>query len=173
MIDLRALRQLWSVSRPETAIVGVTLILTVFRDLTEAIVVGTALGALYFLRRIARLSTVEVRGAAPGAVQEEEGTVVLALTGAYFFGSAPIIESVLERVAARPRRLVLDLSAVPLIDPTGAQSLAAFADRMQRRGIPVEFAGASAADERALRGADLPREVRFVPPPGQERPGQT
>jgi sulfate permease, SulP family len=162
MIDLRALRRLWSVSRPETAIVGVTLALTVFRDLTEAIVVGTALGALYFLRRIARLSTVEVRETAPGATQEEEGTVVLALTGAYFFGSAPIIESVLDRVAARPQRLVLDLSAVPLIDPTGAQSLSAFAGRMQRQGIAVDIAGASSADERALRVAGVPREVRFV-----------
>ena len=162
MIDLRALRTLWSVSRPETAIVGVTLVLTVFRDLTEAIVVGTALGALYFLRRIARLSTVEVREASTGPLQEEEGTIVLALTGAYFFGSAPIIESVLDRVASRPRRLVLDLSAVPLIDPTGAQSLAAFVGRMQRQGIAVDITGASAADERALRGADLPPDVRFV-----------
>jgi sulfate permease, SulP family len=68
MIDLRALRNLWAISRPETAIVGVTLALTVFRDLTEAIVVGTALGAIYFLRRMSRCrppsSTRETAGSA-------------------------------------------------------------------------------------------------------------
>jgi sulfate permease, SulP family len=166
MIDVQALRRLWAVSRPETAIVGVTLALTVFRDLTEAIVVGTALGALYFLRRIARLSSVEVRKPAPGAVAGQEGTLVLALTGAYFFGSAPIIESVLDRVATRPERLVLDLSAVPLIDPSGAQSLVGFVERMRRQGIAVSLTGASRADRRALRAAGLPRDVAFV---GAER----
>jgi sulfate permease, SulP family len=162
MIDLRALRNLWAISRPETAIVGVTLALTVFRDLTEAIVVGTALGAIYFVRRMSRLSTVDIR---EGSADQPhaEGTVVLALTGAYFFGSAPIIESVLDRIAPKPRHLVLDLSAVPILDPTGAHSLAGFATRAQRQGIAVTIAGASAEDERALRSVNLPREVRFAP----------
>lgn len=161
MIDLRALRNLWTVSRPETAIVGVTLALTVFRDLTEAIVVGTALGAMYFLRRMSQLSTVDIRAGEAGKPQED-GTLVLALTGAYFFGSAPIIESVLDRIASKPRHLVLDLSEVPLLDPTGAHSLAAFARRAARQGIAVTVAGASAQDERALRAANTPPEVRFA-----------
>jgi SulP family sulfate permease len=161
MIDLKALRNLWEISRPETAIVGVTLALTVFRDLTEAIVVGTALGAIYFLRRMSKLSAANVR---EGTEEQPhpEGTVVIALTGAYFFGSAPIIESVLDRIASKPRHLVLDLSAVPIIDPTGAHSLAGFATRALRQGIAVTMAGASAADQRALRSANIPREVRFA-----------
>jgi sulfate permease, SulP family len=162
MIDLRALRNLWAISRPETAIVGVTLALTVFRDLTEAIVVGTALGAIYFLRRMSKLSAANIReGSADGP--HPEGTVVIALTGAYFFGSAPIIESVLDRIATKPRHLVLDLSAVPILDPTGAHALSGFATRALRQGIAVTIAGASAVDERALRAADLPRELRFAP----------
>jgi SulP family sulfate permease len=161
MIDIKALRNLWAISRPETAIVGVTLALTVFRDLTEAIVVGTALGAIYFLRRMSKLSAANVR---EGTEEQPhpEGTVVIALTGAYFFGSAPIIESVLDRIASKPKHLVLDLSAVPILDPTGAHSLAGFATRALRQGIAVTMAGASAADERALRSANIPREVRFA-----------
>ena len=161
MIDLKALRNLWAISRPETAIVGVTLALTVFRDLTEAIVVGTALGAIYFLRRMSKLSAANVR---EGTEEQPhpEGTVVIALTGAYFFGSAPIIESVLDRIASKPKHLVLDLSAVPILDPTGAHSLAGFATRALRQGIAVTMAGASAADERALRSANIPRDVRFA-----------
>jgi sulfate permease, SulP family len=165
MIDLRALRNLWEISRPETAIVGVTLALTVFRDLTEAILVGTALGAIYFLRRMSQLSTVDIREGA-GQPQDED-TLVLALTGAYFFGSAPIIESVLERIATMPRHLVLDISAVPILDPTGAHSLAGFARRALAKGIAVTVAGASNVDERGLRAAGLPPEVRFAPDAAQ------
>ncbi len=161
MIDLRALRGLWTVSRPESAIVGVTLALTVFRDLTEAIVVGTALGAIYFLRRMSRLSSVDIREGTADQPQED-GTIVLALTGAYFFGSAPIIESVLDRIATKPQHLVLDLSAVPILDPTGAHSLAGFATRAARQDISVTIAGASAADRRVLAAADLHHSVRFT-----------
>lgn len=164
MIDLRALRNLWTMSRAETAIVAVTLAMTVFRDLTEAIVTGTALGAIYFMRRVAKMSAVEP--AATGK-PHEDGTLVLALTGAYFFGSAPIIESVLDRIASRPRHLVLDLSAVPLIDPSGAHSLAAFATRAIRQGIAVTIAGASPQDERALRSANLPAGVSFARSPAE------
>jgi len=110
------------------------------------------------------MSGVEVRP--PEADQPpEEGTMVLALTGAYFFGSAPIIESVLDRISSRPRHLILDVAAVPLIDPSGAHSLAAFATRAVRQGIAVTIAGASAADQRALRSAALPREAVFAESP--------
>lgn len=161
MIDVRALRNLWAISRPETAIVAVTLLMTLFRDLTEAIVTGTALGAIYFMRRIARMSGVAVQPSG-GGQQHGDSALVLELSGAYFFGSAPIIESVLDRIAERPAQLVLDISGVPLIDPSGAHSLAAFATRAVRQGVSVAIAGASEADRRALRSANLPREVAFA-----------
>jgi sulfate permease, SulP family len=161
MIDLRALRNLWGISRPEAAIVGVTLALTVFRDLTEAIVVGTALGAIYFLRRMSRLSTVDILPPQSGKIQDE-GTLVLAMSGAYFFGSAPIIESVLDRIASKPRHLVLDLSAVPILDPSGAHSLSGFAVRALKQGVAVTIAGASLSDKRSLNAAGLPPQVRFA-----------
>ena len=79
-----------------------------------------------------------------------------ALTGAYFFGSAPIIESLLDRLAERPRHLILDLSAVPLIDPSGARSPVAFARRTGDYGSVVLIVGASQSDEHLLRSASLP-----------------
>lgn len=164
MIDLRALRNLWQISRAETAIVGVTLGMTLFRDLSEAIVTGTALGSIYFIRRIAKLSTVaeKVRISPGPDGSEEADTLVLGLTGAYFFGSAPIIESVLDRVDARPRHLVVDLSEVPLLDPSGALSLAGFVTRATRQGIDVTITGASRQERQALRAVSLPDTVAFA-----------
>lgn len=164
MVDLRAMRNLWHMARAEVVIVAVTLGMTLFRDLTEAIVTGTALGSIHFIRRMARLSRVDTHTPPVAETEhaQDDDTLVLALSGAYFFGSAPIIESVLDRIAVRPRHLILDLSEVPLIDPSGALSLAGFADRAHRQGIAVTFAGVSDADRRALRAANLPAQVTFA-----------
>ncbi len=164
MIDLTAVRNLWHMARAEVAIVAITLAMTLLRDLTEAIVTGTALGSVYFIRRVAKLSTVETRN---GAAHDDDAapdgdTLVLALTGAYFFGSAPVIESVLDRIAVRPRHLVLDLSDVPFIDPSGVLSLSGFATRAIRQGVAVTIVGASGPDMRALKAAQLPRPVTFA-----------
>ncbi|SEF82727.1 sulfate permease, SulP family [Jhaorihella thermophila] len=166
MIDVAAMRNLWRTARAELAILGVTLALTVLRDLTEAIMVGTALGSLYFLRRLARMSGITATPVplAEAEHQEQEaGTLILTLTGACFFGLAPILESVLERISETPRHLVVDLSAVPVIDQTGARSLAAFLRRECQRGTEkIWITHASPADRRALRSADLPAGTRFA-----------
>ena len=47
-------------SRGEAAVLLATFLLTVFRDLTEAIAVGVVLGSLVFMHRMARLAAVEV-----------------------------------------------------------------------------------------------------------------
>jgi SulP family sulfate permease len=163
MLDVQGIRNLWRTARAEAAVLGVTMALTLLRDLTEAIVVGTALGGLVILRRMARMSTVasEMLPDAPG--EQRAGTMVLRLTGAYFFGSAPLIESVLDRIAARPGRVVIDLVAVPLIDQSGARSLAGFIARCLDAGISVRIEGASFEACAMLRGAGLRREAVIAP----------
>jgi SulP family sulfate permease len=159
MLDVQGIRNLWRTARAEAAVLGVTLVLTLVRDLTEAIVVGTALGGLVILRRMARMSTVasELLPDTPGAQAAE--TLVLRLTGAYFFGSAPMIEGVLDRIASRPGQIVIDVSAVPLIDQSGARSLSGFVSRCIDDGIAVTIDGASAEVRAMLRGVGLRREV--------------
>jgi SulP family sulfate permease len=168
MLDVQGIRNLWRTARAEAAVLGVTLALTLLRDLTEAIVVGTALGGLVILRRMARMSAVESEVLPDTPGEQARETLVLRLTGAYFFGSAPLIESVLDRIASRPRRIVIDLSAVPLIDQSGARSLAAFVARGLDAGIEVRIDGASAEARGMLRGAGLRRDAVLAPDPHAE-----
>ncbi|TCP59731.1 SulP family sulfate permease [Rhodovulum bhavnagarense] len=169
MIDLRAMRSLARTARAELAVLLATLVLTVLRDLTEAIVVGLALGALVFMHRMAQMSGVDAMmdEANTEARPEDRGdgrqTVVLRLTGAYFFGSAPVIENVLDRIAARPRHLVLDLADVPLLDMTGAHSLAGFVRKARDSGMSVTLAGARSQHMDMLRCAGLPEGVATAP----------
>jgi len=169
MIDVKAIRTLLRTARAEAVVLLATLVLTVLRDLTEAIVVGLALGALVFLHRMAQMSGVdtmmdeadtESRPEDRGATRE---TVVLRLTGAYFFGSAPVIESVLDQIVARPRHLILDLADVPLLDMTGAHSLTGFVRKALDQGMDVTLASPRPQHMQMLRAAGLPEAARTAP----------
>ncbi|MCU0907033.1 MAG: SulP family inorganic anion transporter [Rhodobacteraceae bacterium] len=168
MLDPGGQRALWRVSREEAAVLWVTLALTLLVDLTAAIVTGTALGGLVILRRMARITAVASEFLPDHPDPQVRGTLTLRLTGAYFFGSAPLIESVLDRIAERPERLLIDLSAVPLIDQSGARSLAGFVARGLDAGIAVRIEGASAEVRDMLRGAGLRRDAVLVPDPHAE-----
>ncbi|MEX5727838.1 SulP family sulfate permease [Rhodovulum iodosum] len=162
MIDLGAIRTLARTARAELVVLLATLAMTVLRDLTEAIVTGLALGALVFMHRMAQMSGVDAMldeadtDSRPEDRGEGRQTVVLRLTGAYFFGSAPVIESVLDRIAARPRHLILDLADVPLLDVTGAHSLAGFVRKALGQGMAVTLAAPRPQHMDMLKAAGLP-----------------
>ena len=175
MIERHAIRTLVASSRGETLVLLVTFGLTVFRDLTEAIVVGFALGSVLFIHRMSQAVGVERHtpfvaedraddaGAARTPYDESETAdpdfVVYRITGAFFFGAAASIGAVLERIADTHRVLVLDLSAVPFLDATGANTIRGLADKAGSRGVVVVLCAAGAAVRRdlAAHGVTPPR----------------
>ena len=68
--------------------------------------------------------------------------MVFRISGAFFFGATARVLTVLERVGAPPRVLVLDFTDVPLIDTTAARSLVTFVNKLKRSGTDVYFAAA-------------------------------
>ena len=71
--------------------------------------------------------------------------------------------TVLERVDATLRTLMLDFEDMPLIDSTAAHSLVAFVNKIKRSGTAVIFAGARPAVRRILSRAGLkPPLVRYA-----------
>lgn len=158
MVEKGSVRSLLTASKGDAAVLLVTFALTVFRDLTEAIVVGVALGSVLFIRRISAMTAVAplvaedvaddpARAPYEGPVA---GVVAIRISGAFFFGSAASIGSVLDRVGADWRVLVIDLSAVPILDSTAANLLEGLAHKAQRRGAELVLAGASPAVARVL-----------------------
>ncbi len=152
-----------------------TLGLTVFRSLSEAIVVGFALGALLFIHRMSEVTGVEQH--VPPVVDDKADTanvervpydpsvsadpdvVVYRISGAFFFGAAGTVSGVLDRIADRHKALILDFAAVPFIDTTAANSIAGVVGKAHRHSVAVLVTGASPAVRRALvkRGVDAPR----------------
>ncbi|MFB2593934.1 SulP family inorganic anion transporter [Paracoccus sp. p4-l81] len=158
MIEKREIAALLASSRGDALVLAVTFLLVVFRDLTEGIVVGFALGGLLFIARMSDLAQAETgRAPAPdtGDRPVPDDVVVYRLRGAVFFGAAAKLGAALDQIAASPRAFVVDLSQVPFIDSTGAQMLGSLSRRLSRHGGQLIVAGASPRVRRMLLAQHL------------------
>lgn len=142
----------------DAAILLATFLLTIFRDLTEGIVVGSAIGAFIFINRMAHMTRVEhgplsvddraddsngERQPYDAALASDPEVVVYRISGAFFFGAASAVGAVLERIADQHKGLVLDFSAVPFLDSTGANVIAGVVRKAVRQGVKVYLTGAA------------------------------
>ncbi|MGE0255760.1 MAG: SulP family inorganic anion transporter [Alphaproteobacteria bacterium] len=167
MAEKHAFATLLRASWGDAAVLLATFLLVVFRDLTEGIVVGVALGALLFLHRMAQSAAVEsvpllaepdrpdtapdgTRAAYDAALATDPDIAVCRISGAFFFGTAAGVAAALERTGAQPKAWVVDFAAVPLIDSTAAATVEGFARKARGQGAAVWIAGARPAVRRAL-----------------------
>ncbi len=135
----------------DVAVLAATFFLTIFRDLTEAIVVGFALGSVLFIHRMSQATAVETHTPfvgedmadrdAPRGLYHEEGAnpeiVIYRITGAFFFGAAASIGSVLDRIQDTHKALIVDFSGVPFLDSTGANVMEGLARKAHRARCPA------------------------------------
>ncbi len=161
MVEKEALWQLLRASRADAVVLLVTLLLVVFRDLSEGIVVGFALGGVVFIHRMSAATTIDRAdevGTAPG------DPVVFHLHGPWFFGAAARLGALLDQVAEEPRGFIVDFADVPFIDSSGAHALQLMAQKLARRGGRLVVTGAQPDLRETLQAAGLEAPlVRFLP----------
>ncbi|MEZ5953045.1 MAG: SulP family inorganic anion transporter [Hyphomonas sp.] len=177
MFEKHAFWRLLRSSRGDAAVLLATFGLTVFRDLTEAIIVGFALGSALFIHRMSEAASVELgaplvqpdeaddvapRKAYDEAADVQRDVVVYRISGAFFFGAAAAIGSVLDRIGDSHRALIIDFSAVPFIDSTAAHTIEGLVDSAARRKVAVWLTGLNPATEAALAAQGVcPPHVRI------------
>jgi sulfate permease, SulP family len=166
-------------SRGDALVLLATFLLVVFRDLTEGILVGFAIGALLFVHRMAQ--AVEVENGRP-LVEEDKpdsvngngrepydasrtidrDVVVCRISGAFFFGAAASVAAALDRIGEHPKAYVIDFSAVSIMDSTGAATIEGFVRKAHHQGAAVYISGVARPVRRVLllHGVRPPR-VRF------------
>jgi SulP family sulfate permease len=116
--------------------------LTVVFDMVVSVTVGVLLAALLFMRRMAEVSNVRLVDQHPIAAQGLPRTVlVYEVAGPLFFGAAQKAMTALQRVPTGIKVVVLDLSAVPVMDATGLVSLESAVDRLRKLGMFVVLGG--------------------------------
>ncbi|MCA3638061.1 MAG: STAS domain-containing protein [Methylobacterium sp.] len=142
----------------DAAVMLATFFITIFRDLTEGILVGVVLGAILFSVRMARLVEVtsgssfeDDAAEAPVTEPGDDRIVSYRIAGPLFFGSTPRFGDVMSRIGIRPRVYLLDLAAVPLVDASGAEAIGAFARQAKGQQASVIVFGARPDIADALR----------------------
>jgi SulP family sulfate permease len=165
MIEKPAIAVLLRSGWGDIAVLAATFFLTIFRDLTEAIIVGFALGSVLFIHRMSKATAVEThtpfvgedmadsaqpRGSYDEALAANPELVVYRITGAFFFGAAASIASVLDRIQDTHKALVVDFAAVPFLDSTGANVMEGLAHKAEKRGVKLFVSGANPDVRRSL-----------------------
>ena len=178
MFERDAFGTLLRASRGDAVVLLATFGITLFRGLTEAIVVGFALGSVLFIHRMSQTTALETHVPLAAedvsdndssepydeAAQQDPTVVVYRISGAFFFGAAASIGAVLERIGDAQRNLIIDFSAVPFVDSTGAKTIEGLAHKAAQRGVVVTLTGMSEGVRRELaaQGARRPL-VRKAP----------
>ncbi|WP_413204400.1 SulP family inorganic anion transporter [Rhodospirillum sp. A1_3_36] len=173
MVERHAIAILLRTSRGDALVLSATFFLTLFRDLTEGILAGFLLGTLLFVHRMSR--SIEVSAHQPFVAEDQadglptdreayEGgaadpsVVVYRITGALFFGAAANVGAILDRISDRRQAFVLDFTAVPFLDSTGANAIEGAARKAERQGVRLYISGTSPEIRAALaaHGVTLP-----------------
>jgi SulP family sulfate permease len=149
------------------------------RSINRVAVTPPFMAALLFLHRMAQ--AVEIESGRPSLEEDQADTVgsnarqpydfgmaadpdvmVYRISGAFFFGAAATVGSVLDQLAEHPKAYVLDVSEVPMLDSTAAITIEGFVRKAHGKGASVYIAGAQRPIRRALltHGVRPPR-VRF------------
>jgi SulP family sulfate permease len=174
MIEKRAISVLLRVSRGDATVLMATFSLTIFRDLTEAIVVGFALGSVLFIHRMSTSASVETevpfvpedkadsvdndRGKYDEYKENDPDVVIYRITGAFFFGAAASVGSVLESIGDTCSALIVDFSAVPFLDSTAANTVDGVFRTAKQNNVAVYLTGMSdeIRDELVAHGVKPP-----------------
>ena len=179
MIERPAIAVLLRSGWGEALVLGSTFFLTIFRDLTEAIVVGFALGSVLFIHRMSRTTDVATHTAfvtgdradtsdPRGEYHKEQAAnpdvVIYRITGALFFGATASIGSVLDRIQDTHKALIVDFSAVPFLDSTGANMIEGLTHKAGKQGVSLWLTGATRDIQRVFVTHGLKRPlVQYAP----------
>src|SRR5258705_2809238 len=115
-------------SRGDATVLLATFLLTVFRDLTEGILVGFALGAVLFINRMAEMTGIEADSPMVSEDKADDGNgdrvpydsrlaadpdvLAYRITGAFFFGAASTVGTLLDSIAASRKAFAVDFARV-------------------------------------------------------------
>lgn len=122
LVDHRAIRALYRVSRPEFLAMLMTFIATLLLELQTAIYAGVLASLFFYLKRTSQ----------PRVQQSREGEAdVLRVGGSIFFGASHYLQVRLQRCQAQA--VVIDARQINFIDYSGVEMLHQEARRLRRQ----------------------------------------
>ena len=171
IIDLGALRRLWTYSKSDFAAMLTTILATLTLGVETGIISGVALSIGMHLHR-SSTPHVAVLGLVPGTeyfrnverhdVISADDVITLRVDWSLYFPNARYLEdTVYNQVAARPevRHVVLVCSAVNFIDASALESLEAINERLDSAGVTFHLSAVKGPVLDRLRRSHFPEEL--------------
>lgn len=145
--------------RSDVLVLLTCLSLTVLFDMVLAVGVGLLLAAGLFIKRMSDLTDTETlpKHFHQALSDLPEHVLVYAIRGPLFFGAAEKALSVLRRFTPGVRVVIVDISAVPLLDMTALVALDNVLRDYRQQGIGLVLVGASPRVRLKLRRAGIQR----------------
>ncbi len=153
--------------RSDVLVLLTCLVLTVLFDMVLAVGVGLLLAAGLFIKRMSELTdTAALNRQQREALQDlPEHVLAYAIRGPLFFGAAEKALSVLRRFTPGVKVVVVDISAVPLLDMTALAALDNVLRDYRQQGVALILSGPTAQVRLQLRRAGVQRregELAYV-----------
>ena len=167
MSGWRTIKSMCKSSMSGTSVLFVTLLLTVFFDLTLAIEVGLVMAIVLFMRRAMGSAHISVVRNEMGVHNDGENDEVLAIPagaevfeieGPFFFGIANKFDELTRNTDAMPIRIIR-MRKVTFIDATGLHNLEIFIEASHKAGRTIILSGVNENVEKALRKGGIVRLV--------------
>jgi len=176
LIDIRALRHLWRVSRFEFKIAMVALVGVLLLGILEGVLLAAVVSLLMLVGRVSR-PHVAFLGRIPDTQRFSDlarhpdnavvpGVVIVRVEAPLLYFNAGYVSAVVRRQVrseATPVQLVVwDLSSSTYVDVVGARMLADLEEAWARQGIQLRLADAHADVRDILRAEGLEERVSRI-----------
>jgi sulfate permease, SulP family len=168
MSEWREIPELLKLNWADISVWVVTLLLTVFADLTLAVEVGIVLAALLYIRKVTHTTTVvqvTKEGVERGRVhllQDKpipDYVAVFRIRGPFLFGASEKLSVITDRIVELPLVVILRLRNMTALDATGLLAFEHLADRLHAAGRELILCGAQPQPARLMRQAEFEERV--------------
>ncbi len=153
MSEQKTFKRLLKGPHSDVMVLITTFLLTIFFDLTIAIMVGLLMAMVLFIRRIMEVTQVSVARSSLDMSDDSEktredevldiadGVEVYSIDGPFFFGVASKFDSVMEKIGERAVVRVIRMRLVPFMDSTGVHNLESLVRSSQENNIKIILSG--------------------------------
>jgi len=168
MGEWREIPELLRLSKLEIAVWLITLLLTVFADLTVAVEAGMMLAVLIYIRNVTSTTTVSevtneyLEDGRLHILQDKDippYVIIFRIHGPFLFGATDKMNEIAAQLDEMPPIVVLRLRNMTALDATGLRALEEFADAVHATNRRLILCGALSQPAKLMRQGEFAQHV--------------
>ncbi|MGB4959016.1 MAG: SulP family inorganic anion transporter [Saprospiraceae bacterium] len=169
ILDRRGLKDIFKIGKPDTIVMIIVLLLTVFVDLLQAVGIGTVISCILFMKQMGdtteKESSITLEQLPEETAQLHDSyeipndlrkwVGIKQINGPLFFGNSEYFLQLSKKVSPDIKVLILDMSSVPYIDQSGLYALESILLNLEKNNIHVFLLHIQKQPEALMRNISL------------------